>query len=125
MDPNNPNQRQLMIPQFNLRTFVRFVTECAAVIQGLALVVATVTNWMQSQAGRPGQPGPLKQFWNMIKGFTLGGDALTAGGTAGLGGGDKNARLRAGVGSWAGEFAVRTKAAESSVGKISWKQSIL
>lgn len=66
-NPMPCQQQQQLVPQFSLRTFVRFATECAAVIQGVALIFATLSNWVQSQSGGGPAGGPLKQFYTLIK----------------------------------------------------------
>ena len=104
---------QKLIPQLSLRTFVRFVTEIAAIIQGLALVFATLSSWMQSQQGQGGQPGPLGQLYQIVKSQVgkLFGKAADEG-------------VPADVAPWVAECLVRR--ARSSPGRfgtsLSWKQ---
>ena len=71
--PNNQQSNQIHYPQLSIRTVLRFVTECAAILQGFALVFTTVSSWLQSQTGGEGQPpGPLKMFYEGFKEKVLG-----------------------------------------------------
>merc|ERR1719463_1023423 len=66
-----PGQPQ-MVPQFNMRTAIRFLMEMAAVVQGTAMLGPMVQGWMKDQSiGPEGQTeeNPLKKIGASIFGF--------------------------------------------------------
>ncbi|CAD7963765.1 unnamed protein product [Amoebophrya sp. A120] len=106
------------VPQFSTRAMVRFLMECAAVIQGTALVFVTVNSWLQSQTNATGEGGPLKQLWTIVKSVVFG-NKSTNGGNA----------ITRGT-EWAKEFVQRQRHLErefyrGSGRQFSWVQSLL
>eukprot|EP00392_Amoebophrya_sp_AT5.2_P002622 g2627.t1 len=123
------NNQPVMIPQFSTRAMVRFLMECAAVIQGTALVFVTVNSWLQSQTNATGEAGPLTQLYTIVRDTVmtqiLGRPSRSGGGASG----SSSSTSHVGIGlEWARDFLRRRRSLEKEFiadTKLSWLQYLL
>lgn len=76
LNPDGTPMMPQMVPQFNMRTVIRFLMEMAAVVQGTYMLGPMVQGWMKDQSvGPPGTPegevqeNPLKKIGSAVFGF--------------------------------------------------------